>query len=353
VGDEVLRGVAKALRRKTRDMDLAARYGGEEFAVIMPGTPLIEACGAAARLRAAVEKFVFQPQQQNLRVTASFGVAQIYAGETAAALIRRADLALYAAKREGRNCVFWQDGEAIGRWHAPQPLAPQDDPSSASAVRRLPGDRPDLSSSDRDAAAAMPPLDWRTTYGPASCTTFCQHVRTRIGEWTRDGALFSLVLVEPDQCRPGLEGSTRQGREQVIHAIATFLTATVRDMDLVGQYGPSCFAVLLPTASLSVAIQVTERLREGFALCTPQASDDRSPATLSMGLVQVAEGDDTFSLFQRAEAALDAAQRHGGNCGYYEAQGQCSPIAAVLAAEADRPDAGAAECAARSPGVPR
>ena len=71
-GDEVLRGVAKLLRRKMREMDLVARYGGEEFAIILPGTNLDDACRAALRACEALEKSHFRYNGKELQVTASF-----------------------------------------------------------------------------------------------------------------------------------------------------------------------------------------------------------------------------------------------------------------------------------------
>ena len=58
-GDEVLRNVAKVLRRKMRETDMVARYGGEEFAIIHPGTSLADACNSALRACEAMEKSQF------------------------------------------------------------------------------------------------------------------------------------------------------------------------------------------------------------------------------------------------------------------------------------------------------
>ena len=76
-GDEVLRGVARLLRRKMREMDIVARYGGEEFAVILPGTSLNDASKAALRACEAIEKCQFRHDDKEFRVTVSFGVAEV------------------------------------------------------------------------------------------------------------------------------------------------------------------------------------------------------------------------------------------------------------------------------------
>lgn len=108
VGDEVLREFSGRISANVRGIDLACRYGGEEFVVVMPDTDLTFAYMVAERLRQAVADIPFTigvaPGQ--LSVTISVGVTSTEgAGDTAEALLRRADQALYRAKRDGRNRV--------------------------------------------------------------------------------------------------------------------------------------------------------------------------------------------------------------------------------------------------------
>ena len=106
-GDHVLREFANRFRRNTRGVDLACRFGGEEFVTIMPDTTLERACQVGERLRACVagEPFRLNANVQ-LAVTASVGLAILEGAEdTPEALFKRADNALYAAKRDGRNRV--------------------------------------------------------------------------------------------------------------------------------------------------------------------------------------------------------------------------------------------------------
>jgi two-component system, cell cycle response regulator len=106
-GDSALRTIADALRANTRVFDSLARYGGEEFVVAMPGTSTEDAMQAAERLRVAVEATPFVwPQGGQFRLTVSIGIA--CSGEqrpTPEALLHAADLALYEAKRAGRNRI--------------------------------------------------------------------------------------------------------------------------------------------------------------------------------------------------------------------------------------------------------
>ncbi len=102
VGDEVLRGLAEVLAGVLRANDLVVRYGGEEFLLLLPEVDLAAAARIAERARAAVAATALGPRVQ---VTVSMGVAERRASETRDGLIRRADAALFCAKRAGRNRV--------------------------------------------------------------------------------------------------------------------------------------------------------------------------------------------------------------------------------------------------------
>jgi two-component system cell cycle response regulator len=105
-GDEVLRSIAQRVLGNIRSFDMASRMGGEEFVVVMPDTPQEDALAAAERLRARIaETPIATVGGRTVQVTASLGVAASYRGDTGAALLKRADQALYAAKRDGRNRV--------------------------------------------------------------------------------------------------------------------------------------------------------------------------------------------------------------------------------------------------------
>jgi diguanylate cyclase (GGDEF)-like protein len=112
-GDEVLKAVAKALGRGLRTGDLLGRYGGEEFCIVLPDATLAQARVIAERLRADVEANAGSAVRHlaDVKVTMSFGVEQLGA-DTAqfAALVDRADQALYHSKKTGRNRVTaWID----------------------------------------------------------------------------------------------------------------------------------------------------------------------------------------------------------------------------------------------------
>ncbi len=107
VGDAVLKEFSVRLRRNTRGVDLACRLGGEEFVIIMPDTDLAHAYQVGERLRACVASDEFMiGEGRNIRVTASVGIGTLETpDDTPAIMFKRADNALYTAKRRGRNRV--------------------------------------------------------------------------------------------------------------------------------------------------------------------------------------------------------------------------------------------------------
>ena len=108
VGDQVLKLLAHTMGESVKGQDTPARYGGEEFAVILPRTSLANAVHVAENIRQRVagKKVVNRKTQQDMgQITVSVGAAQFVFGEPLARVIARADEAMYAAKRAGRNRV--------------------------------------------------------------------------------------------------------------------------------------------------------------------------------------------------------------------------------------------------------
>ncbi|MGC4006144.1 MAG: GGDEF domain-containing protein [Pirellulales bacterium] len=104
-GDEMLTAVAKMLDDNVRDTDQVTRYGGEEFVLLLPHTPLDGASIFSNRLRENIAC--------SLPLTVSIGIAVAQPGDTPAAVIARADAALYAAKNGGRNQVWLHNGRDV------------------------------------------------------------------------------------------------------------------------------------------------------------------------------------------------------------------------------------------------
>ena len=106
-GDQVLTRVSEAIRRDLRQYDVAARYGGEELVLLLPQTDAHGAEAVAQRYRHTIEELVVSSDTNEVRITASFGVAAFpeHPAESIDLLLDRADAALYESKRQGRNRV--------------------------------------------------------------------------------------------------------------------------------------------------------------------------------------------------------------------------------------------------------
>lgn len=111
-GDRVIETFAGFLREAAADHHVAGRIGGEEFAIILPGTNLAAARLFAEGARSAFGALPIDSLPAEHRCSASFGVAELGAGEGFSDLLRRADEALYRAKGGGRDCVRVSPGPA-------------------------------------------------------------------------------------------------------------------------------------------------------------------------------------------------------------------------------------------------
>lgn len=116
VGDRVLKAIANIVKDQMRGVDTAARYGGEEMAVILPRTEMVGAYNLAERIREAIAELRITTDDEEpkvLGITASLGIAAFpeSKAKTGEDLVRKADRALYRAKKTGKNRVelYWTD----------------------------------------------------------------------------------------------------------------------------------------------------------------------------------------------------------------------------------------------------
>ena len=296
-GDEVLRGVARTLT-KAAGKDIVCRYGGEEFAIILPGKDVNTAVPIAEAARAAIAEQVFEFEDLDLKVTASGGLAELQADETAEEVVKRADDALYVCKENGRNCGYWHDGLESHPTKGFISSVPAIDDSIASV-----GDEAVEDQRDRIG-------------GVSDRASFQNNIQKRIAEWRRGGSTLSVLLVEVDKYDAILESYGDKAREVVLRAAAQFLKATMREMDDVARYDDHVFGLLLPGAELTEASLVAERLRSAIACCTLPLDDEKITFTVSLGSTQATDDDTEDLLLARAKTSLEAAKSAGGNCSY-------------------------------------
>lgn len=102
-GDEVLKAVADSIKGQLRNIDMVFRFGGEEFLIVLSNTSREAAAMVGERLRYAALQLTYPMLGHPIALTVSLGCATLLPAESADSLLRRADSALYVAKREGRN----------------------------------------------------------------------------------------------------------------------------------------------------------------------------------------------------------------------------------------------------------
>lgn len=102
-GDQVLRAVADGIKNRMRNIDQVFRFGGEEFLIVLSNTGRELAALVGERLRNAALQLTYPVDGRPVELTVSIGCSTLLPGETTDSLIRRADTALYSAKRQGRN----------------------------------------------------------------------------------------------------------------------------------------------------------------------------------------------------------------------------------------------------------
>ncbi|MCG8568995.1 MAG: GGDEF domain-containing protein [Spirochaetes bacterium] len=104
-GDKVIRRFGKILQKQLREIDTAFRYGGEEFIVVLPESDKEQAFKTADRIRIIFAKEEFIPYNQVLHCTMSTGIAEYRENDDFESILHRADLAMYQAKKEGKNRI--------------------------------------------------------------------------------------------------------------------------------------------------------------------------------------------------------------------------------------------------------
>jgi diguanylate cyclase (GGDEF)-like protein len=102
-GDDVLKAVAASIKNQLRNVDMVFRFGGEEFMILLSNTNREAAAMVGERLRFAAQAENYKADGNLVELTVSLGCSTLLPGESAESLLRRADSALYVAKREGRN----------------------------------------------------------------------------------------------------------------------------------------------------------------------------------------------------------------------------------------------------------
>jgi diguanylate cyclase len=332
-GDEVLKGVAHALRESMREMDVVCRYGGEEFAVILPATDATVAKQAAARALAAIEAARFRVDGTELNVTASIGMAEILVGEDNATLVKRADAGLYDSKKAGRNCAHYHDGTVSHPILMPAPVTPATKPilqtaeAQSANSNRQPIPRPGNTLEELSSTKILDSLP--------NQKTFLEELHRRVSEGQRFKVPLSLMLIHVDNFRSIATQYGSQVGDLVLDAVAQYLQVLIRDMDLLARYNNGQFCIMLPGSSMDDASRVAERIRNAISSCVIPIRESKLQLTICLGLAEMLPTDETNTLLERATEALHAARSIGPNQSQVhdgqQCQSLCNKAAAPLA----------------------
>ena len=338
-GDEVLRGVAKTLFQAMREVDLVARYGGEEFAVIFPATTVQDAQRGAERGRAAIEAARFEFEGTTLAVTISGGLAEATKQDDSASLIKRADEALYAAKKGGRNQVQVQTDEGC------QPLKPKHAEPAAAPVAAMPTPvvasppmpLPDakLKYDGEEHALVTPTVNSRTDEltGLPNFFALREELSRQIAERRRRQTPVCVAMVQVDQLSELQAEHGPQVTEVILRAVTQFLKAALRSMDFVARRDDGGFALVLPATTVTNSVHVAERIRKAVELCRLRIEEQEFQFSVSVGVAEVLGADDVDGVLARGDATLIAAQSVGGNSTRYTDAANPQPVAAIVTAE--------------------
>lgn len=161
--------------------------------------------------------------------------------------------------------------------------------------------------------------------GPCDRATFFLALGHRLVESARSGDPLSVVVVQIDDSQTLYDRHGPAAAGTLLQAAARFFVASVRGMDWVASFNPTTFAFLLPGARLADALGVAERLRTTLSACNLCLDGNRVSLTLSAGTAEATAGDYVESLLRRAEQAMNAAIRAGGDCSYFYTRQQHEP----------------------------
>jgi diguanylate cyclase len=288
VGDLALKRLADVLLSQARESDIVARFGGEEFVVVFGGARLSTVVTRAEAMRTAIGQATIAAGDKELRITASAGLAELSTGDTAEALLKRADEALYAAKLDGRDCCYSHEGDRLQRLAAGEPTGGEfvtsSPPSRAESVE----------------IAADQFAD----------TTFVGQIARRVAEWRRGGTTFSVVLARVEFPRGEVQPSD-EARRTAMRIVQQYARASLRDMDLLTRWKDDGLAILLPGSLVTDAAGVAGRLRSAISKHEMPVPHGGLKLSLCAGVAEVIEGNDAQRVLRRAWMALDAAAVEG------------------------------------------
>lgn len=302
-GDICLQQVGGILRRTLRGVGgIVSRYGGEEFGILLPSNKLWDAKISAIRLTRAINQANIHFDGQSHRVTASIGLAEMMGDISQADWIKRADIALYAAKSNGRNRAYLHNGETC------EPIL--EEPKS-EAIRPLATKATTDVTKTTHETTNLPEVHPRYGRRQTEAVQFVENLERRLNEFSRskEPLCVMLVAIDPSTTKVGDSQVPRLGYD----AVQQLLAAAVRNMDFVCRSYENQFAVLLPKADAVQISALAKRIRRAVSNLSLKSESGEQCITISVGLTEALGGDEGGHLIGRAEIALSHAQDQGGD----------------------------------------
>ncbi len=164
------------------------------------------------------------------------------------------------------------------------------------------------------------------TAAPSVRNTFSLALRHRLAESARRGDPLSMILVRIDDYQGLRDRYGLQAGNQILDAAGKFFLASVRGTDWVARFDMTTFAFLLPNTAHDCALRVAERLRRTVSSASLSVKGSLIPLTLSLGTTEAVLGDSSEALLRRAEEAMHASIRTGGNRVHCHAGGRLETV---------------------------
>lgn len=312
VGDAVLRGLSRVLRKHLTEDAVLARIGGEEFVLMLTGVSMDQAIEVVESMRQAVAETLFTYDGQRLAISVSCGLAQLGENDHGDFTLRRADMAMYAAKQAGRNRTFWHDGQnlnpAMGDFEAYDFSSPPKKVSNRTV---------DLNQFDNAKCELLEPAGPSLPGIRNTKANWCDSVmlfwflRHRVTESQRTGEPLCVMVVEVDGADLLAKEHGIAAQHFMIRAETLHLDSNLRETDVVARTCQTRVLAVLPRTELQSAQALLDRLRNSMGRFVFPTMGELMDYSISLGITQSSANDNVHEIIRRAEKALAVAQSHG------------------------------------------
>jgi diguanylate cyclase (GGDEF)-like protein len=287
IGDQVLVAVAGLLREAALGVAVIARYGGEEFFLLVREDE--QQTGALAEfLRSEIELIEADAgSDKPVRVTATFGLATSTGGVALDEILKRADMALYHGKNEGKNRVIRYSDIAEGGSRTSLDMEIQGYEDRIRVLTQRLSD--DLARRSRRMIARLrDDVERDGLTGLYNRRYFDERLPRELENVVRHDRFLSVAMIDLDKFGAVNRTYGFPGGDRALVLAATTFREAVRTIDWVARYGGEEFVIVMPDTELHEAVAVAERVRERVAAGVTHAVDGREiRITASIGVVEL------------------------------------------------------------------